>query len=183
MQQQPFRVSRLFLLFNFPCWKKPTCNFLKPVCFLFCQAPDKFYKQTRLPSLAHEINFISRLSIKWAKIPTPKHRESFHFVYPPKTWVTHVFSHPGGNVRSCNHTAAVKNLFQSWRKSLKAVMTGIISRSLAPSFSFRVGCTLRLMNFPRVTGSFLATKKGCSESMHLLCVIKFAFPFSWCDVL
>ena len=78
-----------------------------------------------------------------------------------------------GNVRSCNHTAAVKNLFQSWRKVWKPLRLEahpeawrlflLQSRMYTPIDELSP-CDLRI---------FLATKKGCSESMHLLYITNF----------
>ena len=94
-----------------------------------------------------------------------------------------------GNVRSCNHTAAVKNLFQSWRKVWKPFLTGTMSSSLATSFSFKVGCKLRSMNFPRVTWEFSGDKKGLrwihAFVVHCrVCIPIFVLQFLWpifCD--
>ena len=96
-----------------------------------------------------------------------------------------MFSPTLGNVRSCNHTAAVKNLFQSWRKVWKPFLTGTMSRSLATSFSFKVGCKLRSMNFPRVTWEVSGDKKGLQWIHAFVCIVEFAFPFScynFCDL-
>ena len=94
-----------------------------------------------------------------------------------------------GNVRSCNHTAAVKNLCQSWRKVWKPFLTGTMSSSLATSFSFKVGCKLRSMNFPRVTWEFSGDKKGLrwihAFVVHCrVCIPIFVLQFLWpilCD--
>ena len=127
--------------------------------------------------------FISRLPIKWAKIPTPKHRESFHFVYPPKTWVTHVFSHPGECKELQPYSSSQKTFFSlgvkfesryDWNHIQKPGAFFLLQSRMYTPIDELPPCDLR---------SFLATKRGCSESMHLLCVIGFAFPFSWCDVL
>ena len=86
-----------------------------------------------------------------------------------------------GNVRSCNHTAAVKHLV-SLGESSNAIMTGIVPRSLAPFFSFRVGRTLRLMNFPRVTWEFvLATKKAAVIPCTVVCH-RVHVQFLWCCI-
>ena len=132
------------------------------ICLLscFCQTPDEVYKQTRFFSIGtRDQIFISRLPFKWAKIPTPKHRESFIFVYPPKTWVTHVFSHPG-ECKELQPYSSGQKPFSVLEKSLEAFLTGTMSSSLATSFSFKVGCKLRSMNFPRVTWEFSGDKKG-----------------------
>ena len=114
--QQSFQGRMPFSLFNFSWWEKINLVFIKPGCCLFCHTPDKLYKQTRWFPLTHEINSISRLSIKWAKIPTPKLRESFLFVYPPKTWETHVSLPPWGECKELQPYSGGQKPCQSWRK-------------------------------------------------------------------
>ena len=184
--QQSFQGRMPFSLFNFSWWEKINLVFIKPSCCLFCHTPDKLYKQTRWFPLTHEINSISRLSIKWAKIPTPKLRESFLFVYPPKTWETHVSLPPWGECKELQPYSGGQKPFSVLEKSLNAIMTGIVSRSLVPSFSFKVGCTLRLMNFPRVTWEFSGDKKGPQWIHALLFVIELHVLFCgavFCDLV
>ena len=92
-----------------------------------------------------------------------------------------MFSPTLGNVRSCNHTAAVKNFFQSWRKVWKPFWLEPCPaawRLLSPSKS---DVNSDQWTSPVWLENFLATKRDCGEFTHLLCIVEFAFPFSCCN--